>query len=93
MLGSHKRKKHCVCKQVYNKKPVKQGSKNIFIKMLKDVGMTVPKSRESAVYWQQGRGRGQNMAVSGGSGEEGDPEVQRNPPLARVLRNYEGFIV
>ena len=34
-----------------------QGSKNISIKMLKDVGMTVPKSREtSAVYMQQDRG-------------------------------------
>ena len=33
------------------KKTVKQGSKNISIKMLKNVGMTVPKSREaSAVY-------------------------------------------
>ena len=31
-----------------------KGSKNISIKMLKDVGMTVPKSREtSAVYMQQ----------------------------------------
>ena len=36
---------------------IKQGSKNISIKMLKDVGMTVPKSREtSAVYMQQDRG-------------------------------------
>ena len=34
-----------------------KGSKNISIKMLKDVGMTVPKSREtSAVYMQQDRG-------------------------------------
>ena len=33
-----------------------QGSKNISIKMLKDVGMIVPKSREtSAVYMQQAR--------------------------------------
>ena len=33
------------------KKTVKQGSKSISIKMLKEVGMTVPKSREtSAVY-------------------------------------------
>ena len=33
-----------------------QGSKNIFIKMLKDVGMIVPKRREtSAVYMQQDR--------------------------------------
>ena len=47
--GSHKR----ICKQVYNEKPVKQGSKNISIKMhmLKDIGMTVPESREtSAAY-------------------------------------------
>ena len=30
---------------------MKQGSKNISIKMLKDVGITVPKSREtSAIY-------------------------------------------
>ena len=33
------------------KKPVKQGSKNISIKMLKDVGMTVPKSRETSVVY------------------------------------------
>ena len=40
-----------ICKRVCNEKAVKQGSKNISIKMLKDVGMTVPKSREtSAVY-------------------------------------------
>ena len=33
-----------------------QGSKNISIKMLKNVGMIVPKSREtSAVYMQQDR--------------------------------------
>ena len=50
--GSHKR----ICKRVYNEKAVKQGSKNISIKMLKDVGMIVPKSREtSAVYMQQDR--------------------------------------
>ena len=30
---------------------VKQGSKNISIKMLKDVGMTVPKSRETSVVY------------------------------------------
>ena len=29
---------------------MKQGSKNISIKMLKDVGMTVPKSREQVQY-------------------------------------------
>ena len=40
-----------------NEKTVKQRSKNISIKMLKDVGMTVPESREtSAVYMQQDRG-------------------------------------
>ena len=51
---SHKRKEHCIHKQVYYEKPVKQGSKNIAIKMLKDVGMTVPKSRDtSAVYMQR----------------------------------------
>ena len=33
------------------KKTVKQGSKNISIKMLKDVGMTVPKSRETSVVY------------------------------------------
>ena len=33
------------------KKTVKQGSKNISIKMLKDVGMTVPKSRETGVVY------------------------------------------
>ena len=34
-----------------------QDSKNISIKMLKDVGMTVPKSREtSTVYMQQDKG-------------------------------------
>ena len=45
-----------ICKRVYNEKPVKQGSKNIFIKMLKDVGMTVPESSEtSVVYMQQDR--------------------------------------
>ena len=34
-----------------------QGSKNISLKMLKDVGITVSKSREtSAVYMQQDRG-------------------------------------
>ena len=34
-----------------------KGSKNISNKMLKDVGMTVPRSREtSAVYMQQDRG-------------------------------------
>ena len=34
-------------------KPVKQESKNIFIKMLKEVGMKVPKSRATnAVYMQ-----------------------------------------
>ena len=32
-------------------KIVKQGSKNISIKMLKDVGMTVPKSRETSVVY------------------------------------------
>ena len=47
------RKEHCICKQVYNEKPVKQGSK----KMLKDVGMTVAKIRETrAVYMQQHKG-------------------------------------
>ena len=46
-------------KRVYNEKPVKQASKNISIKMLKNVGMTVPKSREtSAVYMQQDRDEG-----------------------------------
>ena len=55
--GSHKHKE-----RVYNEKPVKQGSKNISIKMLKDVGMTVPKSTEtSAVYMQQNRGVRQGM--------------------------------
>ena len=35
----------------------KQDSKNISIKMLEDVGMTVPKSRETnAVYMQKDRG-------------------------------------
>ena len=62
--GLHKH----ICKQVCNEKPVKQGSKNISIKMLKDVGMIVPKSRETsssiyaarqemrAVYMQQNWG-------------------------------------
>ena len=36
---------------IQQKKPVKQGSKNISIKMLKDVGMTVPKSRETSVVY------------------------------------------
>ena len=41
----------------YNQPYCHKGSKNISIKMLKDVGMTVPKSREtSAVYMQQDRG-------------------------------------
>ena len=31
--------------------PYKQESKNISIKMLKDVGMTVPKSRETSVVY------------------------------------------
>ena len=44
--GSHKCKEHCICKRAYDEKPVKQGNKNI--KMLKDVGMTVPKSRETS---------------------------------------------
>ena len=36
--------------------PLHKGSKNISIKMLKDVGMIVPKTREtSAVYMQQDR--------------------------------------
>ena len=34
---------------IQQKKTVKQGSKNI--KMLKDVGMTVPKSRETSVVY------------------------------------------
>ena len=33
------------------KKTVKQGIKNIFIKILKDIGMTVPKSRETSVVY------------------------------------------
>ena len=36
---------------LYNKKTVKPGSKNISIKMLKDVGMIVPKSRETSVVY------------------------------------------
>ena len=47
---SHKREDHCICKRIYNEKPTKQGSKNIFIKILKDVGMTVPKRREQVPY-------------------------------------------
>ena len=48
--GLHKH----ICKQVCNEKPVKQGSKNI--KMLKDVGMIVPKiEKQVAVYMQQDR--------------------------------------
>ena len=55
--GSHKRKEHYICKRIYNEKTVKQWSKHISIKMLKDVGMTVPESRKtSAVYMQQDRG-------------------------------------
>ena len=41
---------------------MKQESKNIYIKMLKNVGMTVPKSRETSavyIYMQQDRGWGQ----------------------------------
>ena len=50
-VGLATRKEHCICKRVYNEKSVKQVYKNISTKMLKDVGMTVPKSREtSAVY-------------------------------------------
>ena len=39
--------------------PIYKGSKNISTKMLKDVGMTVPKSRETSAvdsYMQQDRG-------------------------------------
>ena len=68
--GSNKRKEHCICKRVFSEKPVKQGSKNISIKMLKDVGMTVPKSREiSVVYMQQDRGWGQYICSK--TGDEG----------------------
>ena len=64
--GSHKR----ICKRVYNKKLVKQESKNIFIKMLKDVGMIVPKHREtSAVYMQQYTRTGQYICSK--TGDEG----------------------
>ena len=44
---------------LYKEKPVKQESKNISYKMLKDVGMTVLKSRETSevyIYMQQHRG-------------------------------------
>ena len=37
-----------------SEKPVKQESKNISTKMLKDVGMTVPKSRETSTVYIQG---------------------------------------
>ena len=69
--GSHKR----ICKQVYNEKLVKQVSKNISIKMLKDVGMIVPKSREiNAVYMQQDWRRGQYICSK--TGDEGMQQYQ-----------------
>ena len=48
----------------------RQDSKNISIKMLKDVGMTVPKSSETArqgtraVYMQQNRGLGHATIIT-----------------------------
>ena len=54
---------HNYCKETFK-------SKNISIKMLKDVGMTMAKSREtSAVYMQQDRGRGQYICSK--TGDEG----------------------
>ena len=45
--------------------------KNISIKMLKDVGMTVPKSREtSVVYMQQDKGLGQYMYICSKAGDD-----------------------
>ena len=43
---------------LYNEKPVKQESKNISTKMLKDVGMTVPKSRETSAICSNTGGEG-----------------------------------
>ena len=78
--GSNQRKEHYICKRVCKEKPVKQGSKNISIKMLKDVGMTVPKSREtSAVYMQQDRDEGNIYAAR--QGMRACNNNMRNPSL------------
>ena len=52
---------------------MKQGSKNISIKMLKDVGMTVLKSKETnAVYICNNKGdEGSIIICSGKKGDEG----------------------
>ena len=72
------------CYETANVSTMYKGSKNISIKMLKDVGMTVPKSRETSVvyiyaatqgmrdyiYMQQDRGWRQHIICTK-TGDEG----------------------